>query len=128
MLETMKTTVNERVKSLREYLGLSQDDFAHGIETTITSISRMENGFTVPRASTLQKMVNVYGADKDWLINGKGDLTVKNAVKETPIAWKDEAFNALKEEVSYLREMLKIAIGSKGNPNFRKATELLRVA
>ena len=37
-----------------------------------------------------------------------------------PNPWKDEAYNQLKEEVVYLRDMLKMALGSK---NFLKVFE-----
>lgn len=128
----MKTTVNERVKSLREHLGLNQNEFANGIETTITSISRIENGFTAPRSSTLHKIIKAYGIDKDWLVNGIGELKViapSSKVEETQILWKDEAYSALKEEIIYLREMLKMAITSKtGNPNFLKASDVAGVS
>ena len=41
--------------------------------------------------------------------------------------WQDEAYVALKDEVSYLRTLVSQLIAGKGNPNFLKALDVAKV-
>jgi transcriptional regulator with XRE-family HTH domain len=121
----METTINQRVKILREHLNLSQEEFAVKVGTTNASISRIEKGLTEPRKSTINKMMSTFNVN-EWLINGKGSLEIVEKTANSTLVWKDEAYASLKEEVKYLREMLRLAVGGK-SANFLKALEVAEI-
>ncbi len=107
----MKTTVNERIKELRNSLNLSQLEFASAVNSTITSVSRMENGSSQPRKSTLKQICNVFSVPEDWLINGIGEMKFN---KEEPQVyndsnpWKDALVSQLKDENHFLKDQIKM--------------------
>lgn len=73
----MKTTVNQRIKILREFLGLSMADFARLLEVHPSAITRIENGEIKPRDKTLINISNETFAEIEWLDTGKEPMYQK---------------------------------------------------
>ncbi len=128
----MQTTINQRVKELREYLNLTQEEFAVRIGSTNASVSRIEKGLTEPRKSTINKIVSTFNVN-EWLINGKGSLEIVKP-SQPQMIWKDEAYEAVKSENSTLKQeverlwTLVINFSQKGtNPNFLKALDVAKI-
>lgn len=125
MLHIMQNSVNERIKVLRNVLGISQQDLANAIETTVTSISRIEQGHSEPRTSTLQKIAKQYNVSMNWLLKGEGEMLLPGvSIKEEPIEnWKDEAYQLqnkyiqqLESQVEFLKTIVQKVVGT--SPNF----------
>lgn len=117
--------MNDRIKALREHLGLSQPEFANRAKVSIGSIWNIENGEVTPSAKTLRAIESAFNVNLEWIKTGKGEMLSDKIqlVENTSNVWKDALVSELKEEVSYLRKLLEMAVGNKSG-NFRKALEL----
>lgn len=112
-------TVNERVKALRDYLNLTQQEFATKCDLTNTSLSRIENGQADPQTGTLKKIIGKTGVAAEWLLEGKGDLIVTPPATNEEIGdvYKDALYKELKEDKTKWEE--------KFNNLFANYTELV---
>ena len=64
---------NERLKTLREYLGLKVTAFAESIGYTHGTISQIENAPDKRLEKRLVRALHLaYGVNEDWLMNGTG--------------------------------------------------------
>lgn len=76
--------MNARIKQLRKYLKLSQEEFGHRLGVTGVAISRIEKG---DRNVTEQMTLSVcreFAVDYGWLTTGEGQMFVEeNDVLET---------------------------------------------
>ncbi|WP_051256139.1 helix-turn-helix domain-containing protein [Corynebacterium freiburgense] len=70
-------TVGDRVRKIREHLGLSQYDLAEAIEYSRGTIANIEQGVREPRRGMLIAIAFATGVDLHWLETGEtpsGDL------------------------------------------------------
>lgn len=67
--------MNERLKSLRQHLGLSREDFAKrlGLKSR-GKIENIELGRTVPDEAFMRLICNTFKVNYDWLVNGTGEI------------------------------------------------------
>ena len=54
-------------RAWREYLGFSQKDIAKKMEISQATLSQIEKQASTPRATTLEKLANALGIDKEQL-------------------------------------------------------------
>ena len=66
--------MEERIRQLRKYLGLSQSQFAKGINKTSGFISLIETGRCGMSADTVSSLSEVYGVSEEWLLTGQGEM------------------------------------------------------
>ncbi len=66
--------MKDRIKQLRQGLGLTQDEFSSRIGITKASISKIENGANSASEQTLRSMCREYGASYLWLTTGEGPM------------------------------------------------------
>ena len=64
----------ERFLHLRNYLGLSQQQFAQKIGYTTGYISKIEQGLRTPEQKFLEAVYKVFSIDPDWLMSGSGSM------------------------------------------------------
>ena len=127
----MKTTVNQRVKLLRDTLALTQPAFSLGADVSSTYISKIENGHEV-HSPTINKIIVAYNVNRSWLLEGKGQMfasgtleenlnrvrsnninnastkSVEAPYRDVALQAKDETINELKAETVTLREQVKM--------------------
>ena len=65
--------MNERIKSLRESLGLSMEKFGARIGLTRSAISKIESG-SKPSDQTIISICREFNVNEEWLRNDKGDM------------------------------------------------------
>ncbi len=70
----METTVNERVKILREQMGLSQTAFAKKLELDPSAYWRLENVAKSIYQKTVDLLVEKTGCSASWLLTGRGEM------------------------------------------------------
>lgn len=63
-------TINERFRSLREHLGLSQEEFAAKVHRTRSEIKNIEYGKTAPKEEIIASVCSAYGVMEEWLRHG----------------------------------------------------------
>lgn len=66
--------MNTRIKTLRKTLKLTQQEFADKLKFSRTTISSFESGAKVPSEKTLEYICIIFGVNKEWLINGTGNI------------------------------------------------------
>ncbi|OOC42163.1 helix-turn-helix domain-containing protein [Thermosipho sp. 1074] len=86
---------NDRLQSLRESLGLSQNKLAHLLNVSQTTIFRLEKGEREPSLQLLNLIADFFNVSVDYLLGRTDDPTPKGkefdlsvylpeSVKETP--------------------------------------------
>ncbi len=77
----MRKQQGDRLKQVRIELGLKQKDFALQLGITPTALSEIENGRNNISQPILRKLMNLYGLDANWLVNGEGPMRISDPVK-----------------------------------------------
>ena len=70
----MENTVNERLKTVRTALKLSQRDFSKGIFLEQSSLARIELGTITVNERIIELVCSKYGVSKTYLKDGKGKM------------------------------------------------------
>lgn len=75
------STINDRIKELRQTLGLNQTAFAAKINQSPASVSMYESGVRVPKAPIVALICATFGVSRSWLENGIGDMYTPNGTE-----------------------------------------------
>lgn len=79
-----KVSIGTRLRSVREYLGLSQPAFAAKLETHKITVGRYERGNRIPKSESLEAIIRlVPDLNTDWLLTGRGEMLVGAAQDAT---------------------------------------------
>lgn len=63
--------IGEKIKLLREKRGLTQEELAEKIGVSKSSISQWENGMKEPRMGMIQKVADLFGVTKSYIIENE---------------------------------------------------------
>ncbi|MDR0910116.1 MAG: helix-turn-helix domain-containing protein [Spirochaetaceae bacterium] len=74
----MEQGVNERIKAVRQGLGLSQRAFAKEIYISQSFYGAIELGQKEPNNRIIQLIATRFNVNKDWLITGKSEMFEKS--------------------------------------------------
>jgi SOS-response transcriptional repressor LexA len=74
--------MNERIKSLRKELGLTQQDIASGVGVSKASVSQWESGSTEPKGENLHTLSKILKSNPEWLLYGKGSTESKSVAAD----------------------------------------------
>lgn len=66
--------MNERLKSLRKFLNLSQEEFGARLGVTGTGISRIEKGTRNFTEQMIKAVCREFNVDYMWLTSGEGEM------------------------------------------------------
>ena len=66
--------MNERLRQLRNYLGLSQEAFGETVGVTTAAISRIESGVNSLSDRMILSIVTRHNVNENWLRTGSGDM------------------------------------------------------
>lgn len=69
--------MHERIKELRKYLNLTQDEFGDRLGVVKSSISNIEKGRHGITDQMIKLMVKEFGVNEDWLRTGDGEMFPK---------------------------------------------------
>ncbi len=64
----------ERIRQIRKYLGLSQQDFAASLRVNPSAVSQMESNRIRPSLDTMINLSKHYGINLHWFLTGKGGM------------------------------------------------------
>ncbi len=70
---------NERLKSIREFIGLNQVSFAELFEVSQRTLSNWETGRNEPSLNVLQKLHLDYNVNLNWLLTGQGQMILDSS-------------------------------------------------
>ena len=74
-------TIKERLRTLRKYLGLSQDELALNTEFKRTTVAGYESGISLPPADFLTELNKKYKVNSNWLLTGEGEMFIQKQDK-----------------------------------------------
>ena len=101
--------MNTRIKQIREYWDLTQEEFGKKIGSARNTIANYENGNRNPSNSVIISICREFNVNKDWLRTGNGEM-----FKESP----------LRNEVGYyVEELLE---DFKDNPFYDMIIEMMK--
>lgn len=98
--------MNNRIKELRNALGLTQEKFGNGLGITKTSISKMELGKYDLTESMIKLICSEFNVSYEWLLTGKGEmLLTEDTLLLNKIVQK---YNLLDIEVDIIRRYVSL--------------------
>lgn len=110
------SNLQERAKAARKSKRLSQSELAEKIGVATSTISAIESG----RSESNETILSIAAAlevPSEWLMTGEGETPRGVMLKAAPAletnVWKDALVSEMREEINYLREALKLALGGK---------------
>jgi transcriptional regulator with XRE-family HTH domain len=111
-------TVGQRLKVLRELLGLSQKEFAEKIGVHWMTVSRYELGKSKPKWDFLKRVMETFNVNPIWLSEGKGDVFLVKTTKGNISSLYSEFDNIMEKHAlpiaSFIADLLiKQTLGSK---------------
>lgn len=66
--------MNERIKELRKYLNMNQEEFGARIGVKRSTITNYETGDRVPLDTVVSSICKEFGVSEVWLRTGEGDM------------------------------------------------------
>ena len=93
--------MNERVRELRKYLGLTLEKFGEPLGVTKTAISRLENGVNGITDQMVKSICREYNVNEEWLINGTGEMFTEIDRDDQLMRW---AASVLKDDSDSFRK------------------------
>lgn len=66
--------MNERIKQIREYLGMSRVEFGERLGVSGDVINNLERGRVEIKEDRIKLICSVFGIDEDWLRYERGDM------------------------------------------------------
>lgn len=89
MADYQHTEQGKRLRKFREELGLSPKEMGESLGLAYTSYKDIESGRSNISATALRKLLNLYGLDANWLVNGEGPMRISDPVpppkEESPV-------------------------------------------
>lgn len=84
-------TFAKRVRALRMSLGLTQQAFADKLKIARNTVAKYEYEARVPEGPVTELICRQFGVNRDWLVNGTGEMYAKKSRKEEISAFLQEA-------------------------------------
>ena len=70
----MVILMNERIKKLRKYLHLTQEEFGQKLGIKKSAVSKIEKGENGATDQMIKLMVKEFGVNENWLRTDRGDM------------------------------------------------------
>ena len=112
--------LKDRIKSLRNSLGLSQTEFGESLGAGIGVIKNLESGITTLKPAMSDLICRIYNVDPIWLETGEGEMFRKKSRQEQ-IA--DFVGKALADDSGDFRSQLISILASLDNVGWYKLEE-----
>lgn len=68
--------MNNRVREVRQQAGLSMRSFGDRLGVSSAAVSKIETGINVPSEQTIRAICSEFNINRDWLVDGIGDMKV----------------------------------------------------
>ncbi len=85
--------MKDRIKEIRNYLGLSQTDFAKKILVSRSAICKIESGENTPSDQTINLICREFDINEKWLRTGSGDMHIHLTRKQKIVDFIGESIN-----------------------------------
>lgn len=105
--------MNERVKELRQVLGLSGEKFGDAIGVKRSAISDIETGRNNLSEQMIKSICLAYNVNEDWLRTGEGSMF--NKTKEGFLAELQKQYSLTDFQVSLVKNYLELSDKDKAS-------------
>lgn len=85
--------MNERLKTIRQELNLSQDNFGKRLNLSRSHIASLENGLRELTDRTISDICRVYDVNENWLRTGEGEMFIQLDRDEELAKWAGSLVN-----------------------------------
>jgi transcriptional regulator with XRE-family HTH domain len=75
-------TVNERIRQLRQTLGMTQTDFSKAIYVSNGYTAEIENGHRVANDRIIRLVCLTFGVNEQWLKTGEGEMFQTSPIEQ----------------------------------------------
>lgn len=99
--------MKDRIKKIRNELGMSQEKFGNVIGLKKNSMSQIESGINSPSEPTIKSICREFNVNEEWLRYGKGEMR-KNRTRNQEIS--DFANNIMEDLDESFRKRLMVAL------------------
>ena len=120
MADRFNKRLGNKIKKLREQIGLSQEDLARRLNISRVAVSQIESGQRRIRADEIAMLSKIFNITSDILLNIEKDIAVVFEKKaETPVKKKPEVrINVPQKKLSKFEEVLLYILNKVGSkPN-----------
>lgn len=107
--------MNERIKQVRKYYGLTQNEFGERIGVRGNTITGYENGLRSPSNAIIIAIAKEYNINESWLRTGEGDMLNEDVASRRKEETIGERLRILRLSLRLTQEQLGESIGVKGN-------------
>ncbi len=101
--------MNERIKEIRKYLNLTQQEFAEKIKVKRNTVATYEMGRSIPSDSAIALICKEFSVNEEWLRNGTGEMFVKLSRDDQIAAFVGDLLKD--EEDSFKRRLISALAG-----------------
>ena len=101
--------MNERIKEIRKYLNLTQQEFAEKIKVKRNTVATYEMGRSIPSDSAIALICKEFSVNEDWLRNGTGEMFIQQTKDEQIAAFVGDLLKD--EEDSFKRRLISALAG-----------------
>ena len=122
----MNKQVGERIKNLRQQLGLTQAELADKVGFTSQTVSNWESGSREPDIEALVKLSSLFNVSLDYLLSGKKEeekITLDDMDAEKRLSWiikRDDVKNFVKYEYQTSAYVFGRSMGYRNGENLRE--------
>ena len=74
--------MKDRIKELRNAVGLTQTEFATRIGISRSALTKLEAGTSEPAGPTIKLMVREFGVNEEWLREGTGEMFASRSLDD----------------------------------------------
>lgn len=107
--------MNKRIKELRKYLGLTQQDFAEKIGVKQNTVATYEMGRNEPGAPIIHSICSAFNVNEEWLRTGEGEMFQDLSLGELAAQAVGEA---LSNDDKFIQSIF-VALGKLGPEEWR---------
>jgi SOS-response transcriptional repressor LexA len=100
--------VKERIREVRKYLNLSQEELANATDSKRTTVAGYESGVSLPHAEFLMVLNKKFDVNSNWVLTGKGEMFIPQKEKSPVVAELERLIEeTVKPDISSLETRLK---------------------
>lgn len=107
--------MNERIKQVRKYYGLTQKEFAEKLNVPRNTIGGYEAGKSNPSNAAVNNICREFEVNKSWLRTGEGEMLNENVASGSKVETTGERLRILRLSLGVTQEQFGETIGVKGN-------------
>ena len=106
--------IGERIKMLRNSLGFNQKGFAARLNTSVTTLSQYENGWTKPGFEFLFYLTTIFNVNLNYVVRGEGEPFIPRRVDPQRVGERKPfgEFSGDVENMLWYMEHSRLALGA----------------